>query len=87
MLHQLKMSSSLWSSVQLGWSTAQREGSADVTPSWNLSAYKDRLGGTGMYNSWAVCFPFRPLLKCMYLFLQLPAILAVSSDLPLMLVT
>lgn len=32
-------------------------------------------------------FSFPTLLKYMYLFLQLPAILAVSGDLPLMLVT
>lgn len=62
------------------------EGSADVTPSWSLGAHTHRLGH-GHAQQLGCLFSFPTLLKYMYLFLQLPAILAVSGDLPLVLVT
>lgn len=55
-------------------------------PSWSLGTYKDRLWH-GHTQQLGCLFSFLTLLKYMYLFLQLPAILAVSGDLPLMLVT
>lgn len=56
-------------------------------PQLEAQCLQRQTGGHGHAQQLGCLFSFPTLSKYMYLFLQLPAILAVSCDLPLMLVT